>query len=166
MKMPTSKAPHIWWKVSRKTLLSTSKLGRINASIINQETRMEVPAMKGLKEKLTFVGLLLMEEVASALKLNNVVVFHDFKMVPFQIELVHHGPVHSTTTTIRITKGRKAAHMECCCEVSPMLAAVRASCSSSLSSTPPYPSTVLGRQTFSSSSSTTKQTSAPATSGR
>src|SRR5579885_140257 len=145
MKTPTSSAPHIWRKVSRKTWPSTENLGRIKINMISQETQMDVPPMNGVNENETFVDLPLMEETARTLVLNQLIFGKGDQ-----------GPVQSTTTMIRIKKGRKAAQIECwaegaamrvpdspvsapsaVCSSEPIVAAVRVSCSCVLSSTPP-----------------------------
>src|SRR5579883_168381 len=139
MKTPTSSAPHIWRKVSRKTSPSTENFGRINASMISQEAQMEVPPMNGVKEKETLVDLPLMDETARTLVLNQLTFGKGDQ-----------GPVQSTTTTIRMKNGRKAAQIECCasgtamrsacscsCSSAPTLVAISATRASALSSTPP-----------------------------
>src|SRR5205085_11666801 len=87
--------------VSRNTCPSTAPPGRINASITSQEVRMAVPAMKGVKEKATEVTLWLIEEMAFTWTLPRVIFGN-----------CDQGPVHSTTTTIRIRNGSKAAKTE------------------------------------------------------
>src|SRR6266516_7024501 len=123
MKKPTSSAPHIWRKVSRNTCPSTAPPGRIYASITSQEVRMAVPAMKGVKEKATEVTLWLMEEMALTWTLPREIFGNGDQ-----------GPVHSTTTTIRIRNGSKAARTECREVVVPLPAALSTLWSSSLSS--------------------------------
>src|SRR5579871_2167759 len=101
MKKPTSSAPHICRKVSRKICPNTVPLGRMNSSMTSQETRMEVPPMKGVKAKATEVVLPVMDETALSVKLNHVTFGSGDQ-----------GPVHNTTITIRMMKGRNAAKID------------------------------------------------------
>ena len=66
--------------------------------MISQEARIEVPPTKGAKVKATLVDLWLIEEMARTLKLNQLILGSGDQ-----------GPVHSTTTTIRMIKGRQKA---------------------------------------------------------
>src|SRR5215467_8926588 len=101
MKTPTSSAPQIWRKVSRNTCTNSFGLGRMTSNITIQDARIAVPPMKGVKAKETEVVLEVMEATVLTSKLGAATFGN-----PDQ------GPVHSTTTTIRIKKGSMAARTE------------------------------------------------------
>lgn len=61
------------------------------AAIINQETRVEVPPLNGVKLKIEAIGRCVVEETAEVESRNQLI-----------LGKWDHGPVHATTTAIKI----------------------------------------------------------------
>src|SRR5689334_18372280 len=169
MKNATSNAPHICLKVRANTFFRVSTLGRRKRIITSQDARMDVPPLSGLKLKVEAMGFCVTDEMAPTL--------HLCANLPGRCD---HGPVHSTTTTIRMMYGshaRKALLVPGSTfllwpptvterSLPPLCAAASALACCSEIIFPPKARMFFGLQTFTNSNSTQNETSAPLKSGR